>query len=252
MSEADEKKQKLANVLKWVVGIPLVALATPLIFLALKGALGILAIGAAAAVGLTGLKLAPWFSMKVSNLAMKALVHEAKTNPIETLRNLHIEKTVQLRDAKTALVDFDTEIRNYADQITTFKKQWPGESAQYEEVLGKMKELLLLQRQDLKEFEATLVELEQRISRGEAHMAMALATARVEKFSGKDEKKVFQQIREKVAFQAIQTEVNRAFAQLDARLAERQNVRNQIPASERIAIPEGVEEKLAVPISRKS
>jgi uncharacterized membrane protein len=86
-----------AKIDKWgkIVIAGLVCLAvSPIIFAVVKGALGLLI---AFIVGATTLTFTPWFTMKLANWKVKAIVAEAKANPIETLTNLVI-------DSKKAIV----------------------------------------------------------------------------------------------------------------------------------------------------
>jgi hypothetical protein len=80
-----------AKIDKWgkIVIAGLVCLAvSPIIFAVVKGALGLLI---AFIVGATTLTFTPWFTMKLANWKVKAIVAEAKANPIETLTNLVID-----------------------------------------------------------------------------------------------------------------------------------------------------------------
>jgi hypothetical protein len=219
-----DKNQKLATGLKWVGGILVAAVASPVIFLALKGILGLLAFGVAAGVGLALLKLTPWFSMKVSNLVMKLIIREAETNPIETLENLHIEKTEELHKADEAIVEFETEIRNYDDQRKEFQKQYPEEAASFTEISEKMHEALKLQKAEQETARTKLADLAQRIDKARAIYKMSLAAQRVTELSNSAAAKVYQEIKQKIAFESVQSELNSSFASLNMALNKRKTI----------------------------
>ena len=217
----NENGQKLAAALKWVGGFLVVAVISPIIFLALKATLGLIALGIAAGTGLTLLKLTPWFSMKVSNLVMKLVVHEAETNPIETLENLRIEKAAELLKADEAIIEFETEIRNYDDKTQEFSKQYPEESASFKEISTKMHEALLLQKTEQEAARVKLADLGQRIEKARAIYDMSMAAQRVTELSSSAAAKVYQEIKQKIAFDSVRSELNKSFASLNTALNQR-------------------------------
>lgn len=218
----DEKKQKIATVLKWSGGIIGAAVVSPIILLALKGVLGLLALGVAVGAGATILKLSPIVSMKVSNLLIKGIVREANANPIETMQNLLVEKSAELKEADLAIVDFETEVRNYDDQTVEFSKQYPEEAASFKEISEKMHVGLNQQKSSQEDARFQLANLEQQIHKAEALYKMSLAANKVTAFSKSAEKEVFQNIKEKVALDAVRTSLNRSFASLNMAISQRQ------------------------------
>lgn len=238
--DADEKKQKVATALKWAGGIVGMAIISPLLFLALKGVALLLALGVSVGAGLVMLRLSPIVSMKVSNLLIKGIVNEAEANPIETMQNLLIEKTQELHDADTSIVDFETEVRNYDDQAADFSKQYPDEAASYTEISERMHEGLEQQKQKQNDARKQLGDLAEKIKKAEAHYKMALAVAKVTKLSKTAEKEIFQKIREAVAFDSVRSSLNRSFASLNMAIADRKSP--ALPAKpERIVLDENVE-----------
>lgn len=219
-----DKSQKLATALKWVGGILVAAVASPIIFLALKATLGLLALGVAAGVGMALLKLTPWFSMKISNIVMKLIIHEAETNPIETLENLRIEKTEELRKADEAIVEFEMEVRNYDDKTKEFSKQYPEEAASFTEISTKMHEALKLQKDEQEVARAKLQDLGLRIEKARAIYDMSMAAQAVTELSNSAAAKVYADIKQKIAFDSVQKELNRSFASLNMALNQRKTI----------------------------
>jgi len=212
--DPDLKKQRLATALKWVGGIIGVALATPVIFIALKGTIGLLALGVAGGAGLAMLRTAPLLSDKLANFVMRKRIEEAAQNPIETLQNLRIEKTQELEDADAKIVRFETEVRNYNDQCKLFVKQYPDEAATYQEIADAMAAGLAERKNNQRNARAALKDLDGTIAKAEAHWQMAQAALKVTEMSKDVQARVFQDIKKKVALGSVQSKLNSAFASL--------------------------------------
>lgn len=234
--QSDPKIEKTKKVILYVLAIPALAITSGVIYLALKAALGLLALGVTAGVGVVMIRLAPWASEKLANLVMKLRVKEAAENPIETMRSIQIEKSEELRAADVAIVEFETEVRNYEDEARTFAQQYPEEADAFNEIGQKMREGLAQQKEEQANARAQLADLEVRIAKGEAIYKMALAAQRVTAFSKSAEAKVFQQIREKVAFDAVRSSLNQSFASLNMALAQRKNIAALPAAQARAAV----------------
>lgn len=219
-----ETRQKVATGLKWVAGIIGAAVVAPVIFLALKAALGLLALGVAAAVGLVMLRLAPAFGQFTTNLGLKLFKLEVGRNPIESMESLYMEKMQEADNADCEVVEFDTEIRNYDGQRKTFEKQYPEEASTFAEISVQMHEALTTMKEEQVKARAGLVDLQQRIYKAKAIYAMSLAAQRVAQLSKTAEKKVFQEIKEKVAFDTVQTQLNKSFASLNMAVARRKTI----------------------------
>jgi hypothetical protein len=226
--ETDERKRKFATVLKWLGGIVGAAVISPVVFLALKGVLGLIALGVAAGAGLVILRLSPIVSMKVSNLLLKGIASEAAANPIETMQNLLIEKSQELQDADKAIVDFETEVANYADQTVDFSKQYPEEAPRYEEIARRMREGLEQQKRGQEDARARLADLGQKIEKAKAIYKMSLAANKVTSLSKSAEKEIFQNIRETVALDAVRTSLNRSFAALNMAIEQRKTIEKPV------------------------
>ena len=229
-----DNHKNLATALKWGIGIAVAAVAAPYVMLALKATLGVLAIAAVAAGGVAALRLTPWISMKLSNFVMRRVMQEAQANPIETLENLRIEKTAELEKADAAVVDFETEVRNYDGKTRVFARDYPDEAAEYQEISETMHAGLKQQQDEQMNARAALVDLGQQIDKAHAIYTMALAAERVEKLSKSAEQRVFQDIKKKIAFDAVTSKMNRAFASLNMAVSQRQQIA-AVPERQQIA-----------------
>lgn len=219
MEDTDAKRQQLTTKYKWVLGLIGAVAISPVIFLAVKGIVGLMI---ALVVGQVCIQLAPVFSLRLANYKMKLLVGEVEKNPIESMINLRIEKAKELEQADQSIVEFETEIANFDDEIKAFKKRYPEEAPTYQTISEKMHQGLLDMQAERTESAQKLELLEQNIEKAQAIYKMALAAQRVTALSRKSEQAVFQEIKEKVAFDAVRTELNKSFASLNMALRQRQ------------------------------
>lgn len=214
----DARQQRIATAAKWIIVIAVAVGVSPIVFLAVKGLLGL---ALAAGIGFTIIQLAPVFSAKIANLSMKLLVAEAAANPIETMRNLYVEKSEDLERASRDIEVFETEIRNFDDQVGTFKREYPDEAAKYDELSEQMHVALTDMKRELTEARKELQAFSQQIKKGEAIYRMALAANKVSRLSRSAEAKIYAQIKEQVALDSVRTQLNRAFSGLNAALERR-------------------------------
>ena len=226
MSDPEARRERIATWVKWGVGLGAAAAISPFVFFAVKGLIGL---ALAAATALVIIQFARPFANLVAAWRMKAIVAVAEANPIETMRDLFMEKSKALEQADVDIQAFDTEIRNFADQVVDFKAQYPEEAEKYDELLERMREALKAMKAEQKLARAELEKFRQSIKKAEAIYKMALAAARVTKLSGRAEAQVFAQIRQEVAIDSVRTQLNRAFSGLDTALERRASVQQALP-----------------------
>lgn len=220
------RRQRLATVAKWGIGLAGAVVISPFVFLAVKGIVGL---AIAVAVGMTVIQLAPVFSMKLANWKMKLIIGEAEKNPIETMQNLFVEKSEELQRADQNIVDFETEIGNFDDQLQVFKQQYPAEAETHQTLSERMHEALVEMKREQSAARRELQNFEQQIRKAKAIYKMALAAQKVVKLSRSAEAQVFAQIKEQVAFDAVRTQLNRSFANLNLALEKRADARPALP-----------------------
>ncbi len=216
----EQKRDRLSTIVKWIIAILATALISPIIFLSIKGMVGL---AIAFVVGQVVIQLAPVASLKLANWKMKLLIAEVKANPIETMKNLWVEKDAELKAADERIVDFETEVGAFADHVTDFSQQYPEESEQYKLLLEKMRSSLEGMKTEQSNARGELKAFKEKITRAEAIYSMSLAAQNVVKLSGSAEAAVFAEIKEKVAFDSVRNQLNRAFANLNLALERRQD-----------------------------
>jgi chromosome segregation ATPase len=241
---AEIEEEKLATKYKWLIGGAAAFLIAPVIFMVVKGIVGLVIAGA---VGFTVTQLAPVFALKMANWKLRLIRDEVEANPIETLQNLLVEKTNLLTSVDTQITEFDTEIRNFKDQLKSFAEQYPDEAVDYEELHSTMKDAL----QDMKSEQAAargeLANLEQQIAKAEAILKMSLAAQKVTKLSKAAESQVYADIKKKIAFDKVRSQLNKTFASLDRSLDRRREVTMKLPEPKNVeSIPLKIEDKQGV------
>lgn len=225
--DTDVRRERLASLAKWGLGLIGAVIISPFIFLAVKGILGL-----ALALFIGGLivNTAPAAGLWLANWRLRMLVAAVEANPIETMQNLFTEKTAELLDADTHIADFETEIRNFDDQIETFSAQYPAESDTYETLSGKMHDALKDMKSEQSTARRELKNFDQQITKAKAIYKMSLAAQRVTQLSRSAEAQVFAKIKEQVAFDSVRTQLNKTFSSLNLALERRADARVPIEA----------------------
>jgi hypothetical protein len=213
------KRQRLETGLKLAGAGAVCIVLGPAAFLALKGLGLLIAFGLAAGTAAAGLKVVPLVSFKISNAVVKGVIAEAKANPIETLINLQVEKQRQLEAQDQNIITFATAVGNFDDKVRTYSKRYPDKAQRYKEIAGKMHEALEEQQQLQEQARHSLVELAGRITEARDMYDMALAAKQVTELSGNAQQRVFADIKQQIAFDAVTGSVNQSFAALDVAVA---------------------------------
>lgn len=240
--EADNeaRRKKLQTLFAVGITIGVLAIAAPVLVMALEGLLALIAIGI---VGVTTIMFAPVVAMKMANLRMKMIVEEAEKNPIETLQNVYVERTNEYNQTSQDLEDWDTEIRNFDDEANGFKKEYPEDTfqnKQYSEISEAMHQGLADAREDHAQAEKDLEALNVAIKKAKAIYKMALATQKVTQFSKDAQAKVFQDIKTQVAFDSVRSNLNRSFSKLNTAMTKRQQRPSlSVAGSSKPALTEG-------------
>lgn len=214
----DVRKLRLSTGLKWALGLVGAVVISPVVFLAVKGLVGL---ALAAVVGVTIIQFAPVVSLKLANWKLRALTAEVEANPIETMQNLYIEKSKELAAADQNIIDFETEIGNFDDEVRGFKKEYPDEAPRYQQISDAMHTGLTEMKSEQEFARDRLEDFQARIRKAQAIYKMSLAASRVTAFSKSAEARVFQDIKEQIAFDSVRTELNRSFASLSNALSKR-------------------------------
>jgi methyl-accepting chemotaxis protein len=211
---------KLASALKWIIGLLGAVVISPLVFMAVKGLLGF---GICVLLYMIGYKFFPAVSLYLSNLALKAFRLAAAANPVETLQNILIVKMQEYDDQNAALTRFDSKVRNFDDKKDRLARRFPTEVRKFEEMSRNMHAFLEDWRTKQRHAIVTLQHTKAELEKAQAIWEVACAGQEVASLSKKAKARIYQQIAEQVAVDAITGKLNQAFASLD-QMSRQQNI----------------------------
>lgn len=232
MNELDLKKEKLAKAVKFgLIGLFCAVLA-PVAWMAVTGIAGMMIAAGLIAVGTA---VAPVIALKLANAKYRALDAErvghiekvsdaAAANPIETLIQQSMEKR-QASDAfRNAITMFRTEVKNFADQIAGFAKEYPDDVARFQTQLGAMTKLLTFREDRYKQLQKELDNFDSAIKRAQAMWKMSQAAQKMNKLAGVELGDPFEKIKADSAINSVMTSMNKAFAEMETALLDNKEV----------------------------
>ena len=220
-----DNKQTLYKVAKW--GIPLVAclIVAPTVFFLAKAMIGaFLALAAAGAIGLVSINMAPVLAFKLSNQKVKMIVKEAETNPVETLLMQGHEKRQAAEVFKQAITTFRTETKNFADQISGFKKEYPEDAARFENQHAAMMKLLSFREERYRQVQVELDNFDKAVQRASAMWKMSMAAQKMNKVAGMELGDPFEKIKSDAAVNSVMSNMNRAFSEMETALLDNKEI----------------------------
>lgn len=225
----EQRKARIAGWAKWGIGLAGAALIAPIVFLAVKGIVGL---AVASVLGMAIVHGAPVLSMKFANWKLKGLKQEARQNPIETRQNIAMQARARIKAGEQELTTFSTEVRNFADQVKALRSSQPDDAADFDEQLKSLKRLQDLKRQRLADAMHQADEFEAATDRAANKWKVAQAAIRMQKLSGAMEDDAMNKLLAAESLDSVQSAMNRALSELDSALAM-----EAPPALEAPAIP---------------
>lgn len=226
-SEIEAKKAKLGN---WVKGGALGVtgiFVAPIILMALGGIIGLVV---AAGVGFLAVQLAPYFALKVANYKyrlmdaekvehIKKVTAAAAENPIETLTAMLIAKKQAFETFKKSVETGVTVRSNFSTKVDNFKKKYPQRAPEFEKQLQRMTELVEKKKVALKEAQESLEIGDQKLEEMKAYYEMSKDAIEMNRAAGMDTGDAFEKLKADTACDAVFTQMNAAFAQLEVAAA---------------------------------
>lgn len=167
---------------------------------------------------------APAFGDWVKNKKVQAIMAVAAANPIETMKNLYAEKCDEFEHKEDAIRDFDVEFRNVSNMVDKLKAKYPDEAKQYVELRDKMAEGMEELEAEQRDVRQALIDYKHQIDKAEDIWNVAKAMNRALERTQSLKEAAFADIKNKVAFDTVNANLNRAFANLDRAVAKRKNL----------------------------
>ena len=211
--------ERKAKIQKWA-SIGLIGLAglivSPIIFLAVQGLVGLVIAGL---VGLSVITFTPWVAMKFANWKVKAIAHEARENPIETMVNLLASKREAYERFNENVINAVTASKDFANKCAQFGKQYPARAEEFNKQLAAMQMLVNQKVQTLKAAKQSLEDADHKLTEMRAYWDMSQAAQAANQAAGMDTGDMYEQLKADTAVDAVFESVNRAFAQLEVAAA---------------------------------
>lgn len=212
MNEIEIKREKYKKYFIYgIIGVVGLAVA-PFIFIAIGGILGL---AAAFALGASIMAFAPWFSMKLANWKVKAIVSEAKENPIETMTNLIIAK-------KEAFGVFKQDVENDVAGFSTFKQRaekfmqtYPARAQEFRVQIENMSRMVEQKKAALKDARDKLSLADLKLEEMKAYWEMSQLAQKTNKSMGLSTGDAYEKLKAETASDAVFESVNLAFAQME-------------------------------------
>jgi hypothetical protein len=215
VNETELKRKRFALIAKIAIGAGILIVAAPLIMILAKS---IIAVGVIGAVALVGVNAAPILAFKLANWRIKEIIQEAKTNPIETMIGVAVDRANKLVEAKTRIGNLSASTKNFADKVAGFKKQWPNEAAVFDQGLANANQVLEQWKQQYKIASAALEDYKLEIDKCNAVNDMAKELAALNNMAQMDGDKLMEELKSKTAIDEVSRRMNSAMAQLETSL----------------------------------
>lgn len=212
-------KEQAATGLKWAVGIAAAALIAPVIFLAVKGLVGLVL---AAAIGLVLVHGAPLASRWLATVTLSGFKGLARSNPVETRQLIAVRRKQELSAVTKALQEFGAEVLNVQRHARGLREAGDIDGANEMDVTAsKLQELLDLRKRAYISAVDAVQEYEKTTEKVNRRWQAAQAALKAQKLAGTSASKELDRIMSEEALESVETAMNQVFAGLDsAMLAE--------------------------------
>lgn len=207
------KSPGFAKFIAWGLGLGAALVIAPVVFMIVKGILGI---GLAVAAGWFMIKMAPAFSTWATNLSLKLVRWEARVNPIETRMNVAMERDAQIAQAEKDIKSFNGAIKTYANQVEEVRKRYPEEAPKFEAHLRAMEKLLDRRYTALEKAKLELIGYVSATEKASFIWDMTKASENISNSAAKlSEKDAIHRIKSDEALKSVDASMANSFAELD-------------------------------------
>lgn len=208
----DLTSKKTQTIIKVTGVVVLGFIVSPFIIAAIHGIIGLAIAGALVGSGWVAL---PYLAIKASNMRLLGIKKAAADNPVETMQNIYANnmRTIGEKDQKVA--NFSARLGDLRSKTKMLQTKWGSEKvADYNGAITKMSIVLdgLLAKQRKAKLEAKAYKSS--MEEATDFYQLSLDARGVMELAGSAEQEVFEQIKSKVAFDAITHSFNLAVSQL--------------------------------------
>ena len=214
---AEQKRVWAVRIVAALCGIGLLAVLAPVIWGAVSGGLGLIALGIVGAVGVALFQALPLLGQKWENRLLAARKAEARANPIEQLQNFLLQKRQRVQAFKQAVVNIGAQIKSMTDMIEERKRQKPGyDASKQENAIKAMKEAHVLLVVKYKNAELALVQLSEVVEDKKFEWKFGQAgQAAIRNLNATSGQELLDQMLADEAFDSVRDNFNQVFSELE-------------------------------------
>jgi hypothetical protein len=200
-----------------VCALLVLAALAPVIWSAVTGGIGLLALAGIGAVGVALFQALPLLGQKLENRLLAARKAEARANPIEQLQNFLMQKRQRVAAFKQAVVRIGAQIKGMNDMIDERKRQKPGyDAARQEAAVKAMKEAHVLLVVKYRNAEVALVQLSEVVEDKKFEWKFGQAgQAAIQNLNVTSGQELLDQMLADEAFDSVRDNFNQVFSELE-------------------------------------
>lgn len=202
-------------------GVAVLAIFAPMVWMAVAGGMGLLALGGVLAAGFAGVQVVPLLGQKLENALLAARKSEARRNPIEQLQNEMLRRAARLKSFRSALVAVGGQIGSIEQMMAQRRHQDPGHILERQDrALQRLKQFHELNLNRLVQAQSALDEFRLTVQRKESEWRIALAIddANVA-LDPNAADNLMQDLLTDTALRTVQDRFNNVFAELDVQMS---------------------------------
>jgi hypothetical protein len=217
MKTGEQKQVWPVRVGAAVFGLIVLAALTPVIWSAVAGGLGLLALALIAAVGVAAFQALPLLGQQLENRLLAARKAEARANPIEQLQNFLLQKRQGVASFKQSVVRIGAQIKGMSDMIEERKRQKPGyDATRQESAVKAMKEAHVLLVVKYRNAEVALVQLNEVVEDRQFEWKFGQAgQAALHNLNATSGQELLDQMLAGEAFDSVRDNFNHVFSELE-------------------------------------
>lgn len=215
--EAEARRDRLALGIKIAAVAGVGVIIAPLIFTLFKATVALILTGV---LGLATVSFAPVVAMKFANWKLRAIMEEARRNPIPTLENELIARRSALNEAKQHLTDSLAQVQGFIEQAEDAAKKYPDMADRWRERITKARALSELKKKSYRDAVVSVDEFEVTLDRARTEWKLILAEAAMNRSLNVVGGDPMAQLKTRVALESVTDGMNRTFAQLEVALLD--------------------------------
>ncbi len=217
----DGKKIPWVRALAALSAIACLAIAAPVLWMAVTGGLGLIALGFLGAAGFAMVQAMPLLGQKLENRLLAARKAEARRNPIEQLQNEVVRRAERLRAFHKALVTVGGQIESIKEMLEERRHKDPSHVLDRQEhALQRLQQFQRANLMRLGQAQSALEEFRSTVERKESEWRIALAIGDAnELMDPRATDNLVHELLADTALRSVQERFNAVFSELDVQMS---------------------------------